>query len=200
VRTEARLLIRKDRELTGRQEPSKTDSMQEKKGVPRPGVEGPRGRPEVASRGGRAAIGDRPIWRLGKAAECHATMETASTAYAATPTKDDTLALVPRDRRGASAGVAADLRRPAPCARRRHDRGAVPCAGYSPVAGSQNQASGVSAPAGEADAQHLYRGGTQYVSARSPRCRRAKWESATPAGRVLPAGGFSGAKSGRSAG
>jgi hypothetical protein len=34
-------------------------------------------------------------------------------ACAATPTPDDTLALVPRDRRGAGAGVAADLRRPA---------------------------------------------------------------------------------------
>jgi hypothetical protein len=40
-------------------------------------------------------------------------METASTASAATPTQDDTLALVPRDRRGALVGVATDLRRPA---------------------------------------------------------------------------------------
>src|SRR5438445_13702485 len=38
-------------------------------------------------------------------------METASTASAATPAQSDSLAL--RDRRGASAGVAADLRRPA---------------------------------------------------------------------------------------
>lgn len=38
-------------------------------------------------------------------------METASTTFVATPAQDDTLTLVPRDRRGARAGVAPDLRR-----------------------------------------------------------------------------------------
>ncbi|HEX3150422.1 MAG TPA: hypothetical protein VHR66_20255 [Gemmataceae bacterium] len=37
--------------------------------------------------------------------------ETASTTSVATPAQDDTLTLVPRDRRGAYAGVATDLRR-----------------------------------------------------------------------------------------
>jgi hypothetical protein len=44
MRAEARLLVRNDAQLNGRQEPSAADSMQEKKGVPRPDVEGPRGR------------------------------------------------------------------------------------------------------------------------------------------------------------
>jgi hypothetical protein len=140
MRAEARLLVGNDAQLNGRQEPPAADSMQEKKGVHRPGVEGPRGRPEVAGSGERMAIGDRPVWRLGKAAECHAVKETASTAYAATPTKDDTLALVPRDRRGASAGVAADLRRPATRLPHHAPVGASTAershaAGYSPVAG-----------------------------------------------------------------
>jgi hypothetical protein len=38
-------------------------------------------------------------------------METASTTSVATPAQDDTLTLVPRDRRGALTGVATDLRR-----------------------------------------------------------------------------------------
>lgn len=93
-------------------------------------------RREVAGSGGREAKERRSeIDRsggLGKPRECHAMMETASTPYGATPAQDDTLTLVPRDRRGARTGVAPDLRRvatqaPARCARRRHDRGAVRC-------------------------------------------------------------------------
>ncbi len=132
--------LKKTMTTSGRPEPS-TGIPRKRKRSGRSGVDkGPGGRREVAGSGDRAAIGDRPVLRLGKAAECHANRETASTAFTATPTKDDTLALVPRDRRGASAGVAADLRRPAtrlphyaPCgvttAERFHATGEWPVAG-----------------------------------------------------------------------
>src|SRR4051812_25392371 len=67
-----------------------------------------------ARTGERAAIHrrseiDRPCG-LGKPREGHAMRETASTTSVATPAQDDTLTLVPRDRRGALTGVATDLR------------------------------------------------------------------------------------------
>ncbi|HEX3148473.1 MAG TPA: hypothetical protein VHR66_10340 [Gemmataceae bacterium] len=77
--------------------------------------ESPDFRRSLASTGDSEAIHRRSeIDRSGgfrKPRECHAMMETASTPSGATPAQDDTLTLVPRDRRGASAGVAPDLRR-----------------------------------------------------------------------------------------
>jgi hypothetical protein len=84
--------------------------------VPARDEEPPAGRHTAACSGERAAIPRRSeidhSCGLGKPRECHAMMETASTAYAATPTRDDTLALVPRDRRGRPGGGRGRLRGP----------------------------------------------------------------------------------------
>jgi hypothetical protein len=136
----------------GRTEPSAEKSMQEKTKAVRSSFTGirrsnsPRAEPtdppgdrrEVAWTGERAADGRRSeIDRscgLGKprGGPCHHGDRVAP--FAATPTPNDTLALVPRDRRGAGVGVAADLRR---CATRlpHHTAFAVATAERSHAAG-----------------------------------------------------------------
>ena len=84
--------------------------------------------------------------------------ETASTTSVATPAQDDTLTLVPRDRRGAWTGVATDLRRVSTRLPHHAPVGVTTverfhAAGESPAERTFHaSASGVSVAAGTADA------------------------------------------------